>query len=169
MIRVIRSTLRNATGKLHVDAEVRDVPTPDGSGQGTILGPLLCDLFLLPLISTWIEKWCHHSTVFDDTKSFSHTSPTTPASFHTTSKLPLDYTRSGRRGLFTRLWNRSSHWQQKQLQTKNRRSFYPQHHSSTSRTCGHLAGRPYGHSTAAPGPTRPNVRSLLMCFKRCFP
>jgi len=76
MIRVIQSTLLGATGKLHVDAELRDVLMPNGTGIGTVLGPVLCNLFLLPVLSMWIAKWNHHGTTLytttDRVESFTH-------------------------------------------------------------------------------------------------
>ena len=76
MIRVIQSTLLGATGKLHVDAEIRDVLMPNGTGIGTVLGPVLCNLFLLPVLSMWIAKWSHHGTTLyttsDRVESFAH-------------------------------------------------------------------------------------------------
>jgi hypothetical protein len=63
MIRVIQSTLHGATGVLHVDQETRTFPMPNGTGQGTVMGPILCNLFLLPVLSLWLQKWQHHGTV----------------------------------------------------------------------------------------------------------
>ena len=76
MMRVIQSTLAGSTGKLHVDAQVRSVSMPNGTGIGTVLGPVLCNLFLLPVLSMWINKWRHHGTTLytHDTlvQSFTH-------------------------------------------------------------------------------------------------
>ena len=77
MIRVVQSTLQDATGILHIDQETRSVPMPNGTGQGTVMGPILCNLFLLPVLSLWLQKWKHHGTVLlsDDEEpidSFAH-------------------------------------------------------------------------------------------------
>jgi hypothetical protein len=76
MIRVMQPTLLGATGKLHVDAELRDVLMPNGTGIGTVLGPVLCNLFLLPVLSMWIAKWNHHGKTLCTTaarvESFTH-------------------------------------------------------------------------------------------------
>jgi hypothetical protein len=76
MTRVVQSTLSGSTGKLHVDAQVRDVSVPNGTGIGTVLGPVLCNLFLLPVLSMWVNKWRHHGTALctHDTRveSFTH-------------------------------------------------------------------------------------------------
>jgi hypothetical protein len=53
MIRVVQSTLKNTTAILHVEGEQRQVNIQEGTGQGTTLGPILCNLFLLPLLIQW--------------------------------------------------------------------------------------------------------------------
>jgi hypothetical protein len=76
MIRVTQATLLGATGKLHVDAELRNVLMPNGTDIGTVLGPVLCNQFLLPALSMWIAKWNHHGTTLCTTtarvESFTH-------------------------------------------------------------------------------------------------
>jgi hypothetical protein len=53
MIRVVMSTLHCSTAVLHVEGEQREVQVREGTGQGTTLGPILCNLFLLPLLLHW--------------------------------------------------------------------------------------------------------------------
>ena len=57
MIRVVRSTMRDTNAKLHVEGVQRDVTIQEGTGQGTTLGPVLCNFFFLPLQKQWAEMW----------------------------------------------------------------------------------------------------------------
>jgi len=62
MIRVVKSTLHNSTAILHVEGEQREVLIREGTGQGTTLGPVLCNLFLLPLLLHWEKEWSPYAT-----------------------------------------------------------------------------------------------------------
>ena len=62
MIRVVCSTLKNAKSRLQVEGEERTVQMPDGTGQGTTLGPTLCNLFLLPILLLWDRTHTHLHT-----------------------------------------------------------------------------------------------------------
>jgi hypothetical protein len=65
MIRVVRSTLEGSTAVIHVEGVQRDVRVMEGTGQGTTLGPVLCNYFLLPLLLHWEEKWASEATVMN--------------------------------------------------------------------------------------------------------
>ena len=62
MIRVVKSTLLNTTAVLHVEGEQREIDIREGTGQGTTLGPILCNLFLLPILLQWDKQWQKHAT-----------------------------------------------------------------------------------------------------------
>ena len=63
MIRVVKSTLKDTTAILHVEGEQRRVDVKEGTGQGTTLGPVLCNLLFLPLLLHWEELWCDKATL----------------------------------------------------------------------------------------------------------
>jgi hypothetical protein len=62
MIRVVQSTLHSTTAILHVEGEQREIHVREGTGQGTTLGPILCNLFLLPLLLHWEKIWTSSAT-----------------------------------------------------------------------------------------------------------
>jgi hypothetical protein len=63
MINAVRSTLENTTAVLHVEGEQRTVLVHEGTGQGTTLGPTLCNFFMLPLLLHWQLTWTDRATV----------------------------------------------------------------------------------------------------------
>jgi hypothetical protein len=62
MIKVIKSTLHNTTAILNVEGEQREIMIAEGTGQGTTLGPILCNFFLLPLLLHWQRLWSSRAT-----------------------------------------------------------------------------------------------------------
>jgi hypothetical protein len=62
LIRIVQSTLYSTTAILHVEGEQREVRVQEGTGQGTTLGPILCNLFLLPLLLHWGALWTSSAT-----------------------------------------------------------------------------------------------------------
>ena len=62
MIRVVRSTLAGSTAVLHVEGVRKEVEANEGTGQGTTLGPVLCNYFFLPLLLQWNRMWQNKAT-----------------------------------------------------------------------------------------------------------
>jgi len=75
MVQAVKSTLDGAKCMLHIDGEVREVPMKNGSGQGTILGPLLSGFSLLPIMELWVIKWITAATIVHVPKPASSSLP----------------------------------------------------------------------------------------------
>jgi hypothetical protein len=56
MIRAVKSTLENIECKMNVGGVEKTVKMKEGSGQGTTLGPTLCNFFFLPLLMQFEKK-----------------------------------------------------------------------------------------------------------------
>ena len=65
MIRVIQSTLQTTTATMHVEGLQKQVDIIEGTGQGTTLGPILCNFFFLPMLKKWTEMWRDKATTFE--------------------------------------------------------------------------------------------------------
>ena len=50
------------TATLHVEGVQKEVTIQEGTGQGTTLGPILCNFFFLPLLKQWNEMWENKAT-----------------------------------------------------------------------------------------------------------
>jgi hypothetical protein len=59
MIQAVQSTLKGTKCVLEVDGINTEVNMVEGSGQGTKLGPMLCNLFMLPILEQWMEHMQH--------------------------------------------------------------------------------------------------------------
>ena len=55
MIDAVKSTLHETTCSMVVDGIPKTINMIDGSGQGTTLGPMLCNFFFLPILKLWIN------------------------------------------------------------------------------------------------------------------
>jgi hypothetical protein len=56
MIRAVKATLQNTECKMNVGGVEKTVQMKEGSGQGTTLGPTLCNSFFLPLLLQFEKK-----------------------------------------------------------------------------------------------------------------
>ena len=56
MIRVVMSTLQDSECEMHVSGVKKSVRMKEGSGQGTTLGPILCNFFFLPLLQEFEKR-----------------------------------------------------------------------------------------------------------------
>ena len=56
MIKVVKSTLLQSTCQMNVSGIEKDINMKEGSGQGTTLGPILCNFFFLPLLKDFQHK-----------------------------------------------------------------------------------------------------------------
>ena len=56
MINAVKSTLLNTRCLMQVSGIQKEVRMTEGSGQGTTLGPLLCNFFFLPLLKDFEDK-----------------------------------------------------------------------------------------------------------------
>ena len=56
MINVVRATLLNSTCQMQISGIEKEVIMKEGSGQGTTLGPTLCNFFFLPLLQEFERK-----------------------------------------------------------------------------------------------------------------
>jgi len=56
MIRAVKATLQNTECKMNVGGVEKTVQMKEGSGQGTTLGPTLCNFFFLPLLLQFEKK-----------------------------------------------------------------------------------------------------------------
>ena len=53
MVAAARATLEGTTCELDVEGVQRTVQMRQGTGQGTTLGPVLCNYFFLPILASW--------------------------------------------------------------------------------------------------------------------
>jgi hypothetical protein len=65
MIRVVQSTLRATSATMHVEGLQKQVHMIEGTGQGTTLGPILCNFFFLPMLRQWESTWKDKATIFE--------------------------------------------------------------------------------------------------------
>ena len=56
MIRAVKSALENTECRMNVGGVKKTVTMKEGSGQGTALGPTLCNFFFLPLLLQFEKK-----------------------------------------------------------------------------------------------------------------
>jgi hypothetical protein len=56
MIRVVMSTLKNSECEMRVSGVQKMVKMKEGSGQGTTMGPILCNFFFLPLLQEFEKR-----------------------------------------------------------------------------------------------------------------
>ena len=75
MIAAVKSTLKDTTCTMTVDGVTKTVNMVDGSGQGTTLGPMLCNMFFLPILQQWCKDMVDTSTVMLDAGGGSSTLP----------------------------------------------------------------------------------------------
>jgi hypothetical protein len=59
---VVRATLEGSSALLHVEGIRREIMQEEGTGQGTTLGPVLCNFFLLPILLQWQDMWAGEAT-----------------------------------------------------------------------------------------------------------
>jgi hypothetical protein len=62
MIKAVKATLKNSTCDMHIGGVRKQVTMKEGSGQGTTLGPTLCNYFFLPLLRNFETKMKHKTT-----------------------------------------------------------------------------------------------------------
>ena len=91
MVQAARSTLHGAKCMLHIDGEVREVPMENGSGQGTILGPLFSGFCLLPIMELWVAKWNTAATIVQVAKPESSSLPPPPTEHYCDWDPDLDH------------------------------------------------------------------------------
>ena len=65
MIRVVQSTLNKTTATLQVEGITKEININEGTGQGTTLGPVLCNFFFLPLLKQWSKMWQSKATMMN--------------------------------------------------------------------------------------------------------
>jgi sorting nexin-29 len=65
LIRVVQATMEATRGQLNVDGMTREVNIQDGTCQGSKMGPILCNLFLLPILEQWIADTEHLDPVLE--------------------------------------------------------------------------------------------------------
>jgi hypothetical protein len=88
MVQAVKSTPDGTKCMLHIDGEVREVPMKNGSGQGTILCPLLSGFSLLPIMELWVAKRMTAATIVHVSKPGSSPPPPLPQSLAVTGTPP---------------------------------------------------------------------------------
>ena len=62
MIQAVKATLKNSKCNMNIGGVKKEVTMKEGSGQGTTLGPTLCNYFFLPLLYTFEKRMKHKAT-----------------------------------------------------------------------------------------------------------
>jgi hypothetical protein len=65
LIRMVKAMMKNTKGQLNIDGIRREVEVRDGTCQGSKMGPVLCNLFLLPILQTWARDTVHLDPVLE--------------------------------------------------------------------------------------------------------